>query len=190
VRDQDVLQVVSDGLSGLDLDTPPEEIIAAGNSRRRRRLAALTGAGVVALAAGLAVALPTLGGSGPAGPSTAARPGSAAPVELAAFSVVSNSNGTVTLTLSRKQFADPDAVREALSAAGVPADVRTGTPCHSVPAPPGLDRVLSSGRDASTALVITPSAIPKGTVLAIGYRDPSSNGPMAVGLAWKDRMTC
>ena len=60
MRDQDVLQVVSDGLSGLDLDTPPEEIMAAGNSRRRRRLAAVTGVGVVALTAGLAVALPTV----------------------------------------------------------------------------------------------------------------------------------
>jgi hypothetical protein len=186
VRDQDVLQVVSEGLSGLDMDTPPEQIIAVGNSRRRR-LAAGTAAGV-ALAAGLAVALPALVGSGPAAPPPAAsRPGSAAPVDLAAFSVVANPNGTVTLELSRDQLADPDAVREALSEAGVPADVRIGSACYSIPAPAGLDRVISSN---GQALVITPSAIPKNALVTIGYADPSSNGPIAFGLVWKDGMMC
>ena len=190
MRDQDVLQAVRDGLSGLDMNTPAEEIIAVGNSRRRRRLAAVTVAGV-AIAVGLAVGLPALGGSGPAGPPTAGPPASVAPANLAAFSVVSNLDGTVTLRLSRKQLADPDAVREALSEAGVPAEVRVGSACYSVPAPSGLDRVFSGGgQDANSVLVITPSAIPKGAVVAIGYRDPSSDGPIGFGLAWKDRMTC
>jgi hypothetical protein len=184
VRDQDVLHVVSEGLSGLDMRTPPEQIIAVGNSRRRRRLAA---AGV-AVAAGLAVALPAaLAGSGPGTPPAASRPGSAAPVDLAAFSVVSNPNGTVTLELSHEKLADPDAVREALSDAGVPADVRIGSACYSIPAPAGLDRVISSN---GQALVITPSAIPKSALVTIGYADPSSNGPIAFGLVWKDRMRC
>jgi hypothetical protein len=181
---------VREGLSDLDMDTPAEDIIAAGNSQRRRRSAAVTVAGV-AVAAGLAVGLPALNGSGPAGPPTAGRPASVATANLAAFSVVSNPNGTVTLRLSRKQLADPDAVREALSGAGVPAEVRIGTACHSVPAPSGLDRVFSADRqDAGTVVVITPSAIPSGAVVSIGYRAPSSGGPIEFGLAWKDRMTC
>jgi hypothetical protein len=190
VRDQDVLRAVSDGLSGLDMDTPAEEIIAVGNSRRRRRLAAVTVAGV-AVAAGIAVGLPAFNGSGPAGPPTAGRPVNAAPANLAAFSVVSNPNGTVTLKLSRTQLASPDAVRDALSKAGVPANVRIGSACYSVPAPSGVDRVFSGGgQDSNTVLVITPSAIPQGAVVTIGYRDPSSNGPIGFGLAWKNRMTC
>ncbi|GIF52361.1 hypothetical protein DFJ67_8119 [Asanoa ferruginea] len=140
----------------------------------------------MSLAAGLAVAIPALGGSAPTAAPIAAQPGSAAPVELAAFSVVSNANGTVTLELSREQLADPGAVREALTAAGVPADVRIGSACFSVPAPAGQDRVFSS---SGRALVISPAAIPKGAVVAIGYRHPSSDRPIAFGLAWPDRMT-
>jgi hypothetical protein len=196
VRDQDVLQAVSDGLSGLDMDTPAEEIIAGGTARRRRRTATVTVAGL-AVAAGIAVGLPALSGSGPAGPPAAAPPASATlpasaapPPNLAAFSVVSNSNGTVTLSLSRTQLADPDEVRDALSKAGVRANVRVGSPCYSVPAPPGIDRVFSGGQDPGTVLAITPSAIPKGAVVTIGYRDPSSDGPIGFGLAWADRMVC
>jgi hypothetical protein len=181
---------VSNGLSGLDMDTPAEEIIAVGNSRRRRRLTAVTVAGV-AVAAGIAVGVPALNGSGPAGQPTTVRPVTAAPANLAAFSVVSNPNGTVTLRLSRTQFANPDAVRDALSKAGVPAIVRVGSGCHSVPPPPGLDRVISGDpQDLNTVLVITPSAIPNGAVVTIRYVDPPSNGPIGVGLAWTNRMTC
>jgi hypothetical protein len=180
---------VSDGLSGLDMDTPAEDIIAAGNSRRRRRLAAVAAAGVTL--AGLALGVPALTGSGPAAPSSANRPASMAPTQLVAFSVVSKPNGTVLLTLSKKQFADPDAVRKALSEAGVPAVVSVGSICHSVPALK-LDRIFPSQTeaDASTVLTINPSAIPKGAVVAISYHDPSTNGPVVIGVAWKNRMTC
>ncbi|MFE9202732.1 hypothetical protein [Micromonospora sp. NPDC007230] len=189
MRDQDVLRAVADGLSGLDMDRPAEDIIATGTSRRRRRLAAVTAAGVLA---GLAVAVPALTGSGPAAPPSAQRPASIAPTQLVAFSVVSKPNGTVTLTLSKKQFADPDAVRKALSEAGVPAEVRVGSICQSVPAPRLDDRIFpsQSEADASTVLTINPSAIPKGAVVVISYHDPSTNGPVVIGLAWKNRMTC
>jgi hypothetical protein len=180
---------VSDGLSGLDMDTPAEEIIAAGNARRRRRLAAVSVAGM-ALAAGLAVAVP-FASSGPAAPATTEQPASMAPANLAAFSVVGNSNGTVTLTLSLKQLADPDAVRGALSGAGVPAEVRVGSVCYSVPAPPGMDRIFSSRMEGGNLLlVITPSGIPKGAVVSIGYSDPPSAGPVQFGIAWKNKLIC
>ncbi|MEU5725124.1 hypothetical protein [Micromonospora sp. NPDC047738] len=195
MRDQDVLRAVADGLSGLDMDRPAEDIIAAGTSRRRRRLAAVTAAG--AMLAGLALAVPALTGSGPAappsaGPPSAQRPASMAPTQLVAFSVVREPNGTVTLSLSKKQFADPDAVRKALSEAGVPAEVRVGSICQSVPAPRLDDRIFpsQSEADASTVLTINPSAIPRGAVVAISYHDPSTNGPVVIGLAWKNRMTC
>ncbi|MEV5764442.1 hypothetical protein AB0L34_07690 [Micromonospora sp. NPDC052213] len=180
---------MADGLSGLDMDRPAEDIIAAGNTRRRRRLAAVTAAGV--MLAGLALAVPALTDSGPASPPSAERPASMAPTQLVAFSVASKPDGTVLLTLSKKQFADPDAVRKALSEAGVPAEVRVGSICHSVPPPRPNDRIFPSHSeaDADTLLVINPSAIPKGAVVSIGYKD-SSHGPVVFGLAWKNRMTC
>ncbi|MFJ8579217.1 hypothetical protein [Micromonospora sp. NPDC093277] len=191
MRDQDVLRAVADGLSGLDMDRPAEDIIAAGTSRRRRRLAAVTAAGV--MLAGLALAVPALTGSEPAAPPSAEQPTSMAPAQLVAFSVVSNPNGTVTLKLSKKQFFDPDAARKALSEAGVPAEIRIGkSGCYSIPAPPGLDQVFPSVSEAegNTVLVIDPSAIPHGAVVTINYRAPSTNGPVGIGLAWKDRMSC
>ncbi|MFD2763674.1 hypothetical protein [Micromonospora eburnea] len=191
MRDQDVLRAVADGLSGLDLDTPAEDIIAAGTSRRRRRLATVTVAGV--LLAGLAVAVPALTGSGPAALPYAQGPASTAPAQLVAFSVVSNPNGTVTLKLSKKQLFDPDAARKALSEAGVPAEIRVdGSHCYSIPSPPELDRLFPSRSEADEGivLVINPSAIPQGAVMTISYRDPSTDGPVSFGLAWKNRMTC
>ncbi|GAB3951821.1 hypothetical protein [Micromonospora vulcania] len=194
MREQDVLRAVSDGLSGLDLAKPAEEIIAEGTSRRRRRMATATVA-AVALAAGLAVGVPALMSPKPATSPTAQRPTSAAPVpaslpptQLVGFTVVSNPNGTVTLTLSDKQLADPGEVRRALAEAGVPAEVRVESHCYSLPSPPGLDKVFLPS--ASAALVIKPSAIPKGAVVSIGYHDPATNGPIKFGLAWKDRLVC
>ncbi|MEV0425114.1 hypothetical protein [Micromonospora sp. NPDC050495] len=187
MTDHDVLRVVSEGLSGLDMEKPAEEIIATGNARRRRRSTAVAVVGA-ALAAGLVVGVPALTGRGPAGPSVAERPATSVPVSMApvAFSVVGNPNGTVTLKLSSEQLADPDEVREALAGAGVPAEVRVGSLCYSLPAPPGTDQVFSSSGNA--VLVITPSAIPKGAVVSIGYK--GGDGPMAFGMAWKNRMTC
>ncbi|MEH1165643.1 hypothetical protein V6V47_09670 [Micromonospora sp. CPCC 205539] len=196
MRDQDVLRAVSDGLSGLDMAKPVEEIISAGTSRRRRRVAAVTMAGVALVGGGLAVGVPALTSPGPVTAPTAQRSASVAPVpatlppaHLVAFTVVRNPDATVTLTFSREQLADPGEVRRALAEAGVPAEVRVNSICFSShPAPPGLDRVLSASESA--VLVITPSALPKGAVVSIGYHDPSRSGPVAFGLAWRDRLTC
>lgn len=59
-------------------------------------------------------------------------------------------------------------------------------------ASPGhLERVFSFDKeDEDIVLVITPSGIPKGAVVSIGYKDPETNGPVQFGLAWKNRMTC
>ncbi len=206
MRDQDVLRVVTDGLSGLDMDRPAEDIIAAGTSRRRRRLAAVTTAGV--MLAGLALAVPALTGSGSTAPPSAQRPASMAPAQPVAFSVASRPDGMVTLKLSNKYFPDPDAVRKALSEAGVPAEIRVGASggCYSNPAPSQLEQVfpsVSEADDESTVLLIDPSAIPQGAVVTFRYAnssgvvwatprvkgDTAANG-VSFGLAWKNKMTC
>lgn len=70
----------------------------------------------------------------------------------------------------------------------MPAEIRVGSACYSVPPPGHLERVFSSDKeDEDIVLVITPSGIPKGAVVSIGYKDPETNGPVQFGLAWKKR---
>ncbi|MEU4642320.1 hypothetical protein [Micromonospora sp. NPDC023814] len=191
VRDEDVLSAVSNGLSGLDMQRPVEEIVAAGNARRRRRAGVVTMA-AVALAAGLAVGVSSLAGSGPGATPTAQRPAATAPVHPAAFSLVSNLDGTLTLTLSRKQLADPDALRKALVDAGVRAKVTTdGTTCHSNPRPRNMEAVFPSAKHQpdDTVIVINPAAMEPGSVVVIGLIEPDG-GVVVFGLSWEDKLIC
>jgi hypothetical protein len=99
-------------------------------------------------------------------------------MQLAAFTVVSNPNGTATLTLKKGPSLNPDALSQALAGAGIPAIVRVGTFCHSTNQPPGLGQVLSSERrdDGTVVLVFTPSAMPEGAELSIGFKPDSVPG--------------
>jgi hypothetical protein len=92
-------------------------------------------------------------------------------IHLTAFSVDSNPGGTVTVTLTRDQIMDPSAVRQALAQAGVPAIVNVGFLCY-VPYPVNAGHFISArqpGPDGNTVMVITPSKMPAGTTLSIGY---------------------
>jgi hypothetical protein len=191
MNDHDVLHMVHDGLSGLDMDTPAETIVMRGDARqRRRRLAGVAVGG--ALAATLGVGVPALMSSAASAPSVPA-----SPTQLAAFTLVSDHNGDATLTLAKDRVLDPEALRQALAADGVPSVVRVGSFCHSPAAPPpGLDAVLSSQRraDGSVVLIIRPSAMPKGAQLSIGYRplsDRASKDRVRFVLTWADQpLTC
>jgi hypothetical protein len=191
MNDDDVLRMVDDGLSGLDTDTPVEVIMARGDARRRKRwIGGVAVAGT--LAAGAAVGVPALTGAAASGPASPP----AGSVQLAAFTLVDSANGTATLTLVKGRTLDPQALRRALAGAGVPATISVGTFCHNEPEPLGLNAVLSSQRraDGSVVLVITPSAIPSGAELTIGYRpltDPGTKDRVRFGLAWEHKsLTC
>ena len=87
-------------------------------------------AGVAACAA-LVVAL--AGGWGSAGPAPQARPAPrhhATEIQLAAFSVVADPDGSTTLTLGPGQMINPTAVRQALAEHGIPALVTAGEFCR------------------------------------------------------------
>jgi len=170
MNDDDVLGTLKNSLSGVHSATPVETIVAAGRSRRRHRLAGLAVAGVAVAAA---VAVPALSPSEPA-----ATPGSTNPLRLAAFTVVSNPNGTATVTLVKGPSLNADALSHALAQAGVPAVVRVGSFCRSAHQPAGLDQVLGSQRraDGTVVLVIMPSAMPDGAKLSIGFKPKSSPG--------------
>lgn len=134
-----------------------------------RRLAA----GIAATATATAVAL-GLGLSGVFG-SASPQPAQA---HLAAFSLTSNRNGTVTLTLRPNVPLNPGAIQHALARHGIPALVKVGSYCYSNPAPanngavqtyPKLRGYPPGERLPTTRVVINRAALAPGTEIGFGF---------------------
>jgi len=142
---------------------------------RRALIAAAAGAAAVAVAIGATVA--SNGTSGAPGRVEAGP----VHVHLADFSVDTNPGGTVTVTLSQAQMLDPDALRQALAQAGIPARITPDSFCYNAVPPP--ERALEAfalnrpGPGEASELVITLSKLPAGSTLAIGYAHPPDGGP-------------
>jgi hypothetical protein len=171
------LRELRDSLSGVAMPERPrlEAIMARGRARRRHGLSAVAGLSVAG-AAGTALAVGLTGVLGPA-----RTPGT---IRTAAFTLVSNSNGTATLTINPKELLDPAALQSDLARYGIPAKVTTGSFCSSDPAPAGFSQVVSShpaGPFTATpqngvhpTITINPAAMPAGTELSIGNFQLSS----------------
>jgi hypothetical protein len=172
------LRELRDSLSGVAMPERPrlEAIMARGRARRRHRLSAVAGLSVAGAAAGTALAVGLTGVLGPA-----RTPGT---IRTAAFTLVSNSNGTATLTINPKELLDPAALQSDLARYGIPAKVTTGSFCSSDPAPAGFSQVVSShpaGPFTATpqngvhpTITINPAAMPAGTELSVGNFQLSS----------------
>jgi hypothetical protein len=172
MSDNEVLRAASDSLAGMAVASPPDvaAVMARARARRTRRLAGVAGLSVAGAAAGTALAVGLTGvlGSAPA-------PGT---IRTAAFTLVSNANGTATLTINPQELLDPAALQSDLAQYGVPAKVTSGSFCSSDPAPAGFSQVVSvnpAGPSTVTpqpvvqpTLTIDPSAIPAGTELSVG----------------------
>jgi len=153
-------------------------ITETGRAHRRHRLSGLAGLSVAGAAVGttLVLGLTDVPGSAPAH-----RVGT---IRTAAFTIVSNPNGTATLTINPKELLDPAALQSDLAQYSIPAKVTSGGFCSSDPAPAGFSRVVSSYRAApSTAtpqsgvkptITIDPAAMPAGTELSFGNFQLSS----------------
>jgi hypothetical protein len=184
MSDNEVLRAASDSLSAIPITNPPdvEAIMARGRARRRRRLSAVAGLSVAA-AAGTALAL---GLTGVLGPAPARSTGT---IRTAAFTIVSNPNGTATLTLNPGELLDPAALQSDLAQYGIPAMVTSGSFCSSDPAPAGFSQVVSvqpagefsvqAGSGEQPTITIDPSAMPAGTELSVGYFQLSSGEQQA-----------
>ena len=182
MSDNEVLRAAADSLSALPVATPPEveAIMARGRARRRRRLYAAAGVSVAA-AAGTALALGLTGVLGPA-----RTPGT---IRTVSFTLVSNSDGTATLTINPKELLDPAALQNDLAHYGIPAKVTSGSFCSSDPAPAGFSQVVPgqpAGSGTGTpqpvvqpTITIDPSAMPAGAELSIGYFQLSSGEQQA-----------
>jgi hypothetical protein len=165
------------------------EIVRQGNRRRRRSLTrrslgGLSGAGVVG--AGVALGL-GLTGSAPAH--------GTATIRTAAFTLVSNANGTATLSINPKVLLEPGTLQRDLARDGIRAMVTVGRFCDSDPAPAGWTRVMSfPGSPADPgpvqAVVIHAAAMPAGTELSFGNFQLGNGAQTSVALIDTGSYTC
>ena len=166
---RDSLTTAKDSLTEVRMGTSLDIIVQRGRAtRRRHRLIGLAGTGMVAVTAALSIGLSGVIGS------TDGR----GTIRTAAFTLISNANGTATLTINPRVLLDPSTLQSDLKQDGIPAMVRAGSFCSSDPPPAGFLRVVSFQPKARGSrphqpvahLTVTfnPSAMPKGTELSFG----------------------
>jgi hypothetical protein len=105
-------------------------------------------------------------------------------IRTAAFTVDSYSDGTIHVTWNKNQYQDSAGLQQALRAAGFPVLIREGVFCmgphdngYLDPSGvgPGVGQVMQGEQepDGSVVFVFTPSAMPHGDELFIGYLSTS-----------------
>jgi hypothetical protein len=145
---------------------------------RKGRRAAVAGLFVTGAVAGTALTLGLFGVLGRApvhGSIPASAPGA---IRTPSYTLVSNTTGTVTLTINPKELFDAAALQGDLARYGIPAKVTTGSFCSSDPQPAGFLQVVSgqpdrdwtaqAGTGAQPTITFDPSAIPAGAELSFG----------------------
>jgi hypothetical protein len=164
------LSTVRRRVTTIELPPPPsaERIIARGQARRHRRW---SGAALSAATAAVAVVAITVVGQAHPRSATTLKLGSRrVHVELTGYSINSDADGAITITVTNEQSMNPTYMQQVLAQAGVPAVIRVGSFCSTDTQPPGLSQVVSDGQGPEgNVMVITPSAIPQGGELSIGY---------------------
>jgi hypothetical protein len=163
------------------------DIIRQGDRRRRRSLThqalgGLSAAGVAG--AGVALGL-GLTGSAPTHATGTLR--------TAAFTLVSNANGTATLTINPNVLFEPGTLQSDLAQDGIAAKVTADSFCSSDPALAGVSQVVSvpkmqPGQPAT--VVIDPAAIPAGTELSFGIFQVANGGRAFITLVDPGSYTC
>ena len=192
MTDDAELRELRDSLSGVAMPERPRlaAITARGRAHRRRRLTAVAGLSGAA-AAGTALAIGLTGVLGPA-----RTPGT---IRTASFTLVSNADGTATLTLNPKELLNPAALQSDLAQDGIPAKVTSGSFCSSDPHPAGFSQVVSVNWPSNASpqsgvqptITIDPSAMPAGAELSVGYfRLPSGEQQADVVLIDSKSYTC
>jgi hypothetical protein len=170
MNDSELITTVRESVAEVHTATPVEQILSRGRAvRARRRISAL--AAVLTAAAAVTV-LP------------ASHPATSQPaVRLAAWSVVKQPGGDVTVTI--RELYDPAGLQRGLRADGVPAAVTFyGHPhvsCRLYPADRALmGRIFpTDARDPYAAVEIRPAALPAGAAV---YINDTSNPYGYLGL--------
>jgi hypothetical protein len=152
---------------------------------RARVLAGLAAGTALAAVTGLVLGVPALRNRPAPQPQARLSTGAGSVhIHTAAFTVDSYTNGTIHVTWDKKQyFQDLTGLQQALREAGFPVLIKEGVFCkgphdngHLNPSGvgPGVGQVMKGERhDGTVAFVFTPSAMPAGKELFIGYLTPS-----------------
>lgn len=177
----DVVTALHDSLGEVAMSARAEDIVSAGRTRRRRRRLVGVAAGAAAVTAlGFAV---SAGGTAPP-TATATDTAGGVHVHTVTFTVDSQPDGTIRVTWDKtRYFDDRDGLQAALRQAGMPVLIRVGEFCAGPQDDttlnggigPGVDQVMKgqTGPGHRAALVFTPSAMPTGKQLFIGYLNAS-----------------
>jgi hypothetical protein len=188
IHDQDtpaVLGALRDSFDGVTMHTPVEQIVIAGRARRRQRRVVGAATGVAAVT-GLALGVPALSHPSTAPPGAGLSTGAGSVhIRTAAFSLDSYKDGTVHVTWDKQRYLeDHKGLQDALRKAGFPVVVKEGVFCKGPHddgyldpsgVGRGVDRVMKgeTHADGSVVFVFTPSAMPTGKQLFIGYLSSS-----------------
>lgn len=178
----DLITTVREPFADVRMGRPAEAVVARGQSiRRHRRVRAITGAAAAVAAASALVTVAALPGSRPA------------PVNLTAWTVITEPSGTVAVTI--RDLRDPAGLQRALREHGVPATVRFYPPGSLMPScvtsvPSRLATIENrvfvqppAGSHGRYLLSIDPAAVPRADKIAIGAA--RGNG-FSIGLVTRD----
>jgi hypothetical protein len=139
MTDEEVITAVRDQRNRVHMTTPVEQVISRGRAvRARRRIPAVAGA----LAVAAAVAVLAVTHLAPASHQPSPQRG----VQLAAWTVVRQADGTVRVTI--REFTDPAGLQSKLRADSIPASVtfigQENPACQLYPSSPALQRRVFS----------------------------------------------
>jgi hypothetical protein len=176
-----VLETLKDSLDGVTMHTPLDRIVSEGRARRRRRRL-VSGAAGLAAASAVALGVPALSHSSSPSAGTALSTGTGSTnIRTVAFTLSKRADGTIHVSWDKERyFNDRDGLAKALTDAGLPVVIKEGQFCAGpdddlslspTGSGPGVSKVMH-GVDADHGkvdLVFTPSAMPAGKQLFIGY---------------------
>jgi hypothetical protein len=153
-----------------------------GRGNRRLSASITTAAAAAALVLGLSL-------SGVIG-SAVAHP--AGTIRTAAFTLVSNADGTATLTIKPKVLFEPGTLQSDLEKDGIPAKVTVGSFCSSDPTPAGFSQAVSIPIQPGQGMTVTinPAAIPASTELSFGTFQLANNLETTAALIDTGSYTC
>jgi hypothetical protein len=178
MTDDDLITLVREQRSNVQMDTPVEQIVGRGRALRARRRLPGVAAGALAVAAAAVLAVTALV---PAG-HQAGRP---LPAQLDAWTVTKQADGTVTVTV--RQLRDAAGLQRTLRADGVPASVTFfGHEPRACQRYPKMSAALMAEvfGGHGPPLVIHPKALPHGAgiLLSPGHYPHGAPIALAAGL--------
>ena len=180
MNDDELITTVRESFTGIHSTTPVEQIVSRSRAvRARRRIPGVAAALAVAAGAALAVAALL-----PASHQGRHQPG----VQLAAWTVVKQTDGTVSVTI--RELRDPAGLQRRLREDGIPASVtfsgQLPRSCQRYPMDSALINRVFADRPAgrSPVMIIHPAALPHSAGVEISPPAQRLIMNVAIGLVY------